>query len=42
VTHFIGHHRDAGERLRIDPKVSRDSLERRASADRRSPFATIA
>ena len=26
VTHFIGHHRDAGERLRIDPKVSRDSL----------------
>jgi two-component system cell cycle response regulator len=26
VTHYIGHHRDAGERLRIDPKVSRDSL----------------
>jgi len=26
VTHFIGHHRDAGERLRMDPKVSRDSL----------------
>ena len=26
VTHFIGHHRDAGERLRIDPKVTRDSL----------------
>jgi diguanylate cyclase (GGDEF)-like protein/PAS domain S-box-containing protein len=26
VTHFAGHHRDAGERLRIDPKVSRDSL----------------
>jgi diguanylate cyclase (GGDEF)-like protein/PAS domain S-box-containing protein len=26
VTHFIGHHRDAGERLRFDPKVSRDSL----------------
>jgi diguanylate cyclase (GGDEF)-like protein/PAS domain S-box-containing protein len=26
VTHFIGHHRDAGERLRVDPKVSRDSL----------------
>jgi diguanylate cyclase (GGDEF)-like protein/PAS domain S-box-containing protein len=26
VTHFIGHHRDAGERLRIDPKVARDSL----------------
>jgi len=26
VTHFIGHHRDAGERLRIDPKVSRDSM----------------
>jgi diguanylate cyclase (GGDEF)-like protein/PAS domain S-box-containing protein len=26
VTHFAGHHRDAGERLRIDPKASRDSL----------------
>jgi diguanylate cyclase (GGDEF)-like protein/PAS domain S-box-containing protein len=26
VTHFIGHHRDAGARLRIDPKVPRDSL----------------
>jgi diguanylate cyclase (GGDEF)-like protein/PAS domain S-box-containing protein len=26
VTHFIGHHRDAGERLRMDPKVARDSL----------------
>jgi two-component system cell cycle response regulator len=26
ITHFAGHHRDAGERLRIDPKVSRDSL----------------
>jgi diguanylate cyclase (GGDEF)-like protein len=26
VTHFVGHHRDAGERLRIDPKASRDSL----------------
>jgi len=26
VTHFAGHHRDAGERLRIDPKLSRDSL----------------
>ena len=26
VTHFAGHHRDAGERLRIDPKQSRDSL----------------
>ena len=25
VTHFAGHHRDAGERLRIDPKLSRDS-----------------
>jgi diguanylate cyclase (GGDEF)-like protein/PAS domain S-box-containing protein len=25
VTHFAGHHRDAGERLRIDPKQSRDS-----------------
>jgi diguanylate cyclase (GGDEF)-like protein/PAS domain S-box-containing protein len=26
VTHFVGHHRDAGERLRIDPKLARDSL----------------
>jgi diguanylate cyclase (GGDEF)-like protein/PAS domain S-box-containing protein len=26
VTHFVGHHRDAGERLRADPKVGRDSL----------------
>ena len=26
VTHFAGHHRDAGERLRIDPKAARDSL----------------
>jgi two-component system cell cycle response regulator len=26
VAHFAGHHRDAGDRLRIDPKVSRDSL----------------
>jgi len=26
VTHFAAHHRDAGERLRIDPKVARDSL----------------
>lgn len=26
VTHFAGHHRDAGERLRIDPKVTKDSL----------------
>jgi diguanylate cyclase (GGDEF)-like protein/PAS domain S-box-containing protein len=26
VTHFAGHHRDAGERLRIDNKVSKDSL----------------
>src|SRR6202451_1173542 len=26
ITHFAGHHRDAGERLRIDPKVSKDSL----------------
>jgi len=25
VTHFAGHHRDAGERLRIDPKSSKDS-----------------
>jgi diguanylate cyclase (GGDEF)-like protein/PAS domain S-box-containing protein len=24
LTHFAGHHRDAGERLRIDPKISRD------------------
>ena len=26
VTHYAGHHRDAGERLRIDPKVPKDSL----------------
>ncbi len=26
VTHFAGHHRDAGERLRMDPKLTRDSL----------------
>jgi diguanylate cyclase (GGDEF)-like protein/PAS domain S-box-containing protein len=26
LTHFAGHHRDAGERLRIDPKLTRDSL----------------
>ncbi|HTD74334.1 MAG TPA: diguanylate cyclase [Steroidobacteraceae bacterium] len=26
VTHFVGHHRDAGERLRIDPKGAKDSL----------------
>jgi two-component system cell cycle response regulator len=26
VTHFVGHHRDAGERLRIDPKLAKDSL----------------
>jgi two-component system cell cycle response regulator len=26
VTHYAGHHRDAGERLRIDPKISKDSL----------------
>lgn len=26
ATHFAGHHRDAGERLRIDPKLSKDSL----------------
>src|SRR6185312_2759408 len=26
VCHFAGHHRDAGERLRIDPKLTRDSL----------------
>lgn len=26
VTHFAGYHRDAGERLRIDPKLGRDSL----------------
>jgi diguanylate cyclase (GGDEF)-like protein/PAS domain S-box-containing protein len=25
VTHFAGHHRDAGERLRIDAKLSKDS-----------------
>jgi diguanylate cyclase (GGDEF)-like protein/PAS domain S-box-containing protein len=26
VTHFAGHHRDAGERLRIDPKLAKDTL----------------
>jgi diguanylate cyclase (GGDEF)-like protein len=26
VTHFVGHHRDAGERLRIDPKTAKDTL----------------
>jgi two-component system cell cycle response regulator len=26
ITHFVGHHRDAGERLRIDPRLARDSL----------------
>jgi diguanylate cyclase (GGDEF)-like protein/PAS domain S-box-containing protein len=26
VTHFVGHHRDAGERLRADPKVTKDSM----------------
>jgi diguanylate cyclase (GGDEF)-like protein/PAS domain S-box-containing protein len=26
VTHFAGHHRDAGERLRMDPRVPRDTL----------------
>jgi two-component system cell cycle response regulator len=26
ITHFAGHHRDAGERLRIDPKAAKDSL----------------
>jgi two-component system, cell cycle response regulator len=26
ITHFAGHHRDAGDRLRIDPKLARDSL----------------
>ena len=26
VTHFVGHHRDAGERLKIDPRTARDSL----------------
>jgi diguanylate cyclase (GGDEF)-like protein/PAS domain S-box-containing protein len=26
VSHFAGHHRDAGERLRIDPRQSRDTL----------------
>ncbi len=26
VTHFAGHHRDAGERLRMDPRGSKDSL----------------
>jgi two-component system cell cycle response regulator len=26
VTHYAGHHRDAGERLRIDPKAGKDTL----------------
>jgi two-component system cell cycle response regulator len=26
LTHFAGHHRDAGERLRTDPRASKDSL----------------
>jgi diguanylate cyclase (GGDEF)-like protein/PAS domain S-box-containing protein len=26
LTHFAAHHRDAGERLRTDPKLARDSL----------------
>ncbi len=26
ITHFAGHHRDAGERLRIDPKLTRDAM----------------
>lgn len=26
VTHFAGHHRDAGERLRIDPRATKDSM----------------
>jgi diguanylate cyclase (GGDEF)-like protein/PAS domain S-box-containing protein len=26
VTHYAGHHRDAGERLRADPKIPKDSL----------------
>jgi diguanylate cyclase (GGDEF)-like protein/PAS domain S-box-containing protein len=26
VSHYAGHHRDAGERLHIDPKLARDSL----------------
>jgi diguanylate cyclase (GGDEF)-like protein len=26
VTHFMGHYRDASERLRIDPKLSRDAV----------------
>jgi diguanylate cyclase (GGDEF)-like protein/PAS domain S-box-containing protein len=26
VTHYVAHYRDAGDRLRIDPKLTRDSL----------------
>jgi diguanylate cyclase (GGDEF)-like protein/PAS domain S-box-containing protein len=26
LTHFVGHHRDAGERLRMDTRVARDTL----------------
>ena len=33
VTHFASHHRDAGERLRIDPKSREGQLERRSPTD---------
>ncbi len=36
VSHFAGHHRDAGDRLRIDPKLARDS------ANSAHPAATVA
>ena len=42
VTHFAGHHRDAGERLRIDPEARAGFAERRAPTDRASRCATIA
>jgi len=35
LTHFAGHHRDAGDRLRIDPKLARDS------ANCPNPAATV-
>lgn len=32
LTHYAGHHRDAGDRLRIDPKLARDSANSAHSA----------
>jgi len=41
ITHFAGHHRDAGERLRIDPKVAKDSLSGAPTSRLPWPCATI-